>query len=179
MLEILLPFISLITGKYLFLFQLDWFELKNNDESQGKIHLSIKFTSKESLEEERDREVKDAYFPLRENSRFIMYQDAETPQLPQVKNIFYVFSRYHFEIKFQCFDQFNLNLLLQLYIVSSKESHFPMVVHTRQPGVGMIYSKQFRTLRSSFILLVGVYIQKSSLFEVTTILTDYQMLETF
>ena len=60
----------------------------NNDESQGKIHLSIKFTSKESLEEERDREVKDAYFPLRENSRFILYQDAETPQLPQVKTTF-------------------------------------------------------------------------------------------
>ena len=57
----------------------------NNDESQGKIHLSIKFTSKESLEEERDREVRDAYFPLRENSRFTLYQDAETPQLPQVK----------------------------------------------------------------------------------------------
>ena len=60
----------------------------NNDESQGKIHLSIKFTSKESLEEERDREVKDAYFPLRENSRFTLYQDAETPQLPQVKTPF-------------------------------------------------------------------------------------------
>ena len=63
---------------------LDWFDLTNNDESQGRIHLSIKFTSKESLEEEKDREVKDAYFPLRENNRFIMYQDAETPQLPQV-----------------------------------------------------------------------------------------------
>ena len=70
------------------LFYLDWFTLMDNDESQGKIHLSIKFTSKESLEEERDREVKDAYFPLRENSRFTLYQDAETPQLPQVKTPF-------------------------------------------------------------------------------------------
>ena len=56
----------------------------NNDDSQGKLHVTIKFTSKESLEEERDREVKDAYFPLRENNRFTLYQDAETPQLPQV-----------------------------------------------------------------------------------------------
>ena len=57
----------------------------NKGEPQGKIHLSIKFTSKGSLEDEQDREIRDAYFPLRENSRFVLYQDAETPQLPQVK----------------------------------------------------------------------------------------------
>ena len=64
----------------------DWFDVSYNDENQGKIHLSIKFTSKESLEDEKDREVRDAYFPLRPNSRFILYQDAETPQLPQVRH---------------------------------------------------------------------------------------------
>ena len=68
---------------------LDWFDLTNNDEDQGKIHLIIQFTSKEALEEEKDREVKDAYFPLRANSRFVLYQDAETPQMPQVKH--YIF----------------------------------------------------------------------------------------
>ena len=68
---------------------LDWFDLSNNDEGQGKIHLIIQFTSKEALEEEKDREVKDAYFPLRANSRFVLYQDAETPQMPQVKH--YIF----------------------------------------------------------------------------------------
>ena len=68
---------------------LDWFDLTNNDEGQGKIHLIIQFTSKEALEEEKDREVKDAYFPLRANSRFVLYQDAETPQMPQVKH--YIF----------------------------------------------------------------------------------------
>ena len=69
---------------------LDWFDLTNNDEGQGKIHLIIQFTSKEALEEEKDREVKDAYFPLRTNSRFVLYQDAETPQLPQVIHLIFL-----------------------------------------------------------------------------------------
>lgn len=65
-------------------YHLDWFDLTYKDEGQGRIKLVIKFTSKESLEEETEREVKDAYFPLRENNRFILYQDAETTQIPQV-----------------------------------------------------------------------------------------------
>ena len=69
---------------------LDWFDLTNNDEGQGKIHLIIQFTSKEALEQEKDREVKDAYFPLRTNSRFVLYQDAETPQMPQVINYIFI-----------------------------------------------------------------------------------------
>ena len=69
---------------------LDWFDLTNNDEDQGKIHLIIQFTSKEALEEEKDREVKDAYFPLRANSRFVLYQDAETPQMPQVRHFIFL-----------------------------------------------------------------------------------------
>ena len=66
----------------LFLFT-DWFDLTRDGKKQGRIRLAIKFTAKTNTDE-TDANVKDAYFPLRKNNRFILYQDAETLQMPQV-----------------------------------------------------------------------------------------------
>ena len=66
----------------LFLFT-DWFDLTRDGKQQGRIHLAIKFTAKINTNE-TDANVRDAYFPLRKNNRFILYQDAETLQMPQV-----------------------------------------------------------------------------------------------
>ena len=49
----------------------------------GKIELSVQFIPLE----ETSREVRQTYFPMRENCRMVMYQDADTPQLPQVYTI--------------------------------------------------------------------------------------------
>ena len=57
------------------------FDTFNQDgEPAGKIELSVQFLPVE----ESSREVTQTYFPMRENCRMIMYQDADTPQLPQV-----------------------------------------------------------------------------------------------
>ena len=61
----------------------DWFELQNNGETQGRIKMSIQFFSKEE-EDRLCKDVPDAYFPVRQNNRLTLYQDADTPQLPQV-----------------------------------------------------------------------------------------------
>ena len=49
----------------------------------GKINLSVQYFPVESLGEDC-REINMAYFPMRENNRLTLYQDADTPQLPQV-----------------------------------------------------------------------------------------------
>ena len=49
----------------------------------GRINLSIQYFPIDSLGED-NREISMAYFPLRENNRLTLYQDADTPQLPQV-----------------------------------------------------------------------------------------------
>ena len=43
--------------------------------------MSIQFISKEMLDE-TTHVMEDAYFPAREGCRMILYQDANTPQLP-------------------------------------------------------------------------------------------------
>ena len=58
------------------------FDTLKDGEPRGKIELSIQFIPKE----ENSREVTQTYFPMRENCRMIMYQDADTPQLPQVNS---------------------------------------------------------------------------------------------
>ena len=60
-----------------------WFDLVADGESQGRIKLSVKFLPKEE-EDRLKKEVAYAYFPLREGNRLTLYQDADTPQLPQV-----------------------------------------------------------------------------------------------
>ena len=65
-----------------------WFDLDNNGETNGKIKMSIQFFPKDTDEERLGKDVPDAYFPVRQNNRLTLYQDADTPQLPQV-NPFY------------------------------------------------------------------------------------------
>ena len=59
----------------------------NDEVSQGQLHLSVQYVSKQALEEiEAGKEVPRAYFPARENNRLILYQDAETQPMPQVRS---------------------------------------------------------------------------------------------
>ena len=62
-----------------------WFDLENNGENCGTIKLSMQFFSKEE-EDRLSKDVPDAYFPMRQNNRLTLYQDADTPQLPQVRS---------------------------------------------------------------------------------------------
>ena len=66
----------------------DWFDLLTADgeTAQGQINISIQYISKEDLDEEA-HELEDTYFPVRESCRMIMYQDADTPQMPQFEGI--------------------------------------------------------------------------------------------
>ena len=63
-----------------------FFDLVNNGEACGRIKLSVKFFPKDE-EDRLTKDVPDAYFPVRQNNRLTLYQDADTPQVPQV-NIF-------------------------------------------------------------------------------------------
>jgi phospholipase D1/2 len=62
-----------------------WFDLRNGDANQGRINLSVQYIAKADLGEE-SRDV-DSYFPVRENCRMVLYQDADTPQLPQFEGV--------------------------------------------------------------------------------------------
>ena len=62
-----------------------WFDLDNNGEANGRIKMSVQFFPKDE-EDRLSKNVIDAYFPMRENNRLTLYQDADTPQLPQVCN---------------------------------------------------------------------------------------------
>jgi len=52
----------------------------------AQIKVSIQYIPKEELEEEM-HELEDSYFPVRESCRMIMYQDADTPNLPQFEGV--------------------------------------------------------------------------------------------
>ena len=58
------------------------FDTLKEGEPAGRLELSVQFFAKET--EATSRQVEQTYFPMRENCRMIMYQDADTPQLPQV-----------------------------------------------------------------------------------------------
>ena len=64
------------------------FELTNSDgESiEAQISISIQYIPNEELGEEA-HELENSYFPVRESCRMIMYQDADTPQLPQFDGV--------------------------------------------------------------------------------------------
>ena len=62
-----------------------WFDLLNGEESCGQIHISIQYIAKNDLNEE-SHEL-DSYFQPRENCKMILYQDADTPQLPQFESL--------------------------------------------------------------------------------------------
>ena len=57
--------------------------MMNGDDTMGRINLSVQYFPVNALGEEC-REISMAYFPLRENNRLTLYQDADTPQLPHV-----------------------------------------------------------------------------------------------
>ena len=58
-----------------------WFDMEQNGEAAGKLKMSIQFFPKDE-DDRLSKEVPDAYFPMRENNRLTLYQDADTPQLP-------------------------------------------------------------------------------------------------
>ena len=62
----------------------DLYELKTKKgEVRGKIKLSIQFFPKDESDR-LGKEVIDAYFPMRQNNRLTLYQDADTPSVKQV-----------------------------------------------------------------------------------------------
>jgi len=63
-----------------------WFDLKNGQHDFGKINLSVQYISK-AQEAEDLNEVHNSYFEPREGCRMILYQDADTPQLPQFDGV--------------------------------------------------------------------------------------------
>ena len=64
-----------------------WYDLTDaNGEGQGRIKLSVQFFPKDE-EERLGKGVPDAYFPVRENNRFTLYQDADTPRLRRGDNL--------------------------------------------------------------------------------------------
>jgi len=60
-----------------------WFDLIYNDQACGRLNLSVQYFPTDALNE-HVMELQESYFPLRENNRLILYQDADTPALPQV-----------------------------------------------------------------------------------------------
>ena len=59
------------------------FDLMNGETQMGRINMSIQYFPMDVCGEDR-REINMAYFPLRENNRLTLFQDADTPQLPLV-----------------------------------------------------------------------------------------------
>ena len=59
--------------------------MNGNDEViQGQLHLCVQYISLGEIAAGKD--VPRAYFPARENNRLILYQDAETQPMPQVRS---------------------------------------------------------------------------------------------
>ena len=63
-----------------------WYDLLNGENVLGKINVSVQYIPKDDLGEDT-HEIEDAYFPARESCKMIMYQDADTPQLPQFDGV--------------------------------------------------------------------------------------------
>lgn len=63
-----------------------WFDIFNGEEPMGKINVSIQYIPKDDLGE-TSLELDDSYFPPRTDCLLTMYQDADTPQLPQFEGV--------------------------------------------------------------------------------------------
>lgn len=61
-----------------------WFDLQNGDKDQGRLKMSLQYFPKDECETD-GLEVCNSYFPVTENNRVTLYQDADTPQLPVVR----------------------------------------------------------------------------------------------
>ena len=63
----------------------DWFNILKSGEIHGQLNISIQYTPKENLEQGYGV---DCYFPVRENCRVTLYQDAHVPpDLPQFQDL--------------------------------------------------------------------------------------------
>ena len=60
-----------------------WFDILDGESPMGRINIAVQYVPKDALEEE-SHALEDGYFPPRDDCRLVMYQDADTPQLPQV-----------------------------------------------------------------------------------------------
>ena len=69
-----------------------WFDLQNGDKACGRLNMSVQYVPIAALQDEFNKELPKAYFPMRENNRLVLYQDADTPALPQVCTIISYFS---------------------------------------------------------------------------------------
>ncbi len=66
----------------------EYFDLiKGDNEDVGKLRLELKYTPKEELSEDGMDLEKGAYFPARSGNRVVLYQDADTPPLPQLESV--------------------------------------------------------------------------------------------
>lgn len=70
----------------------DWFDLRCGDEEsaaiQGAVRVAFRLYPKGSLESDSEKHVQaKSYFPLRENNRLVLYQDADTPNLPVFQGV--------------------------------------------------------------------------------------------
>ena len=60
------------------------FDMFHKDKPQGRLQMKVQYIPKSKLRGTLCDEIPDTYFPLRKNNRLTLYQDAETPPLPQV-----------------------------------------------------------------------------------------------
>ena len=67
----------------------EWHDLivGEEEEVQGSIRLAIQFFAKGSLDMDSSK-ILPCYFPVKENNRVTLYQDADTPQLPVFEVLF-------------------------------------------------------------------------------------------
>ena len=57
------------------------------DKIQGSIQMKVQYIPKDKLGGTLCQEIPDSYFPIRQNNRFTLYQDAETLPSPKVFNV--------------------------------------------------------------------------------------------
>ena len=62
------------------------FDMFYKDKVQGSIQMKVVYIPKEKLSGTLCQEIPDSYFPMRENNRLTLYQDAETLPSPRVLN---------------------------------------------------------------------------------------------
>ena len=59
----------------------------NESNVQGRLHLSVQYVSKDSLDKmEAGKELPRAYFPAKHGNRVTLYQDADTQPMKQASS---------------------------------------------------------------------------------------------
>ena len=62
------------------------FDMFYKDKIQGSIQMKVLYIPKDKLSGILCQEIPDSYFPIRQNNRLTLYQDAETLPSPKVLN---------------------------------------------------------------------------------------------